>query len=200
MDRIEDLAPRSAFATLPRDISAGDGVIFRDRDGIGLAMIIARRGGERALSEAVRAAFGIDPPQGPRRAGGPDIAMAGVGPGVWLASRERDDGFAIWLREKLGEAASISDQSSGLAIVRVSGPKARAVLAKGIPVDLHERSFKIDDVAATVCAHMNVTIWRLADAPDLSPVYELAVFRSCAGSFWRWLARSAAEFGLAVKN
>ncbi len=45
---------------------------------------------------------------------------------------------------------------------------------------------------------MGVTLWRLEDAADGWPVFEFAVFRSLAGSFWHALSHSAAEFGLSV--
>jgi sarcosine oxidase gamma subunit len=53
-------------------------------------------------------------------------------------------------------------------------------------------------VASTVASHIGITLWRLDDAADATPVFEVAVFRSLAGSFWHALAQSAAEFGLSV--
>ena len=41
-------------------------------------------------------------------------------------------------------------------------------------------------------------LWRLPDHGDGSPVFEIAVFRSMAASFWHFLSLSAAEFGLKV--
>ena len=92
--------------------------------------------------------------------------------------------------------ASVSDQSSGYAILRLSGPMVRDTLAKILPIDLHERAFEPDRVASTTASHVGATLWRLADAVDGSPVFEIAVFRSLVGSFWHNLASSAAEFGL----
>ena len=86
--------------------------------------------------------------------------------------------------------ASVTDQSDGYAVVRVSGPKARDVLAKGFPIDLHHRAFGPADVASTQVAYMGATLWQVDDAPT----FEIALFRSFAGSFEHWLTESAAEF------
>jgi methylglutamate dehydrogenase subunit D len=74
----------------------------------------------------------------------------------------------------------------------------RDALAKIIPLDVHPAAFRPGDVASTVASHMGVTLWRLEDAAHGSPVFEFAVFRSLAGSFWHALSLSAAEFGLGV--
>jgi len=94
--------------------------------------------------------------------------------------------------------ASVSDQSSGYALLRLTGPKLRDALAKMLPIDLHERAFATGDVASTLASHVGVTLWRLEDGADGSPVFEIAMFRSLAGSFWHALTSSAAEFGLVV--
>ena len=70
----------------------------------------------------------------------------------------------------------------------------RDVLAKGVPVDLHPNVFKPGDVANTQIAYVGVQI----DMLDGAPTYQLAAPRSMAGTFWSWLAASAAEFGYDV--
>jgi heterotetrameric sarcosine oxidase gamma subunit len=102
------------------------------------------------------------------------------------------------LEREIGSTATVTDQSDGYAVLRLAGPRLRDTLAKIISIDLHSRAFKSGDVASTVASHMGVTLWRLDDEPDGSPVFEVAVFRSLAGSFWAALSQSAAEFGLAV--
>ena len=44
---------------------------------------------------------------------------------------------------------------------------------------------------------LGTTIWRLDDQAG-SPVFEMAVYRSMAHSFWSALSTSAAEFGFKV--
>jgi methylglutamate dehydrogenase subunit D len=100
---------------------------------------------------------------------------------------------AAALKEKLGAAASVIDQSHGRVVMRIAGPKARAVLAKGTPVDLHAKEFPVGTSAMTQMAHVSVHLTRTG--PD---EFTLSVFRGFSESFWEWLTVSAAEFGYTV--
>jgi sarcosine oxidase subunit gamma len=73
----------------------------------------------------------------------------------------------------------------------VSGPRARDVLAKGLPIDLDPRAFPLGSAATSAISHMGVQLWQLDDTRS----YDIAIFRSLTESFWRWLTASAAEFG-----
>ena len=192
-------AARSPYASLPVIPTEGSGVVVRDRDGLGLATVLARKGKQEALAQRVRERFGIELPQGPHRATTGDTAFAGTGPGTWLALHERSgNSFAPALLAAIGDLASISDQSDGLAVLRLSGPKIRDALCKLIPIDLHPGAFKVGGVASTIAAHIGATLWRIEDDRDGSAVFEIAVFRSLADSFWSALSESAAEFGFRV--
>jgi heterotetrameric sarcosine oxidase gamma subunit len=92
--------------------------------------------------------------------------------------------------------ASVSDQSDGRVVVRVSGPHARDMLAKGVMVDLHPRAFRPGDVAVTSVAYIGAHLWQLDD----TQTYELAVYRSFGVSFWRWLLEAGAEFGVTATS
>ena len=86
--------------------------------------------------------------------------------------------------------SSIVDQSDARAVVRISGSRARDVLAKGVPIDLHPRAFKANNVAITHASHIGIIFWQIDDAPT----YEIAMFRSFADSFAHWLIELSAEF------
>jgi len=88
--------------------------------------------------------------------------------------------------------ASIVDQSHGRTVLRLTGPRIRDALAKGVPIDLHPRAFKAGDSAATLVSQIAVHFWQVDDRPT----YEFAVARSLAASFWHWLEASAAQYGL----
>jgi heterotetrameric sarcosine oxidase gamma subunit len=187
------LSPRAPFTDAPFSASSASGVLVSGRDGLGIATIRPRKGRVAALAQLTRTRFGIDLPAGPKRTAAGGIAFASMGPAAWLATCEQGgNAFAASLEEALGYSASITDQSDGYAVLLMTGPKVRDVLARLLPLDLHPRSFKQDDVASTVAAHMGVILWRLADASDGSPVFELAVFRSFAASFWRALSINGA--------
>ena len=88
----------------------------------------------------------------------------------------------------------IADQSDGCGVLHISGPKARAVLAKGVGLDLDARVFRPGDVALTLAGPIAVQLWQI----DETPSFEIALYRSLARSFWHWLSASAAEFGYEV--
>ena len=146
---------------------------------------------------AINTAFGIVLPDGPRRVTRGRVAFAGVGPDQWIASADGSDavGFAARVRARIGPFAAVADQSDARLVLRVSGPRVRDVLAKGVPVDLHPRAFRPGDVACTVVGYINTQIDMLDES-----TYQLAASRSMAGSFWSWLAAAAAEFGYEVRG
>jgi len=190
------LAARSPFAGLPTASTAGRGVVATEREGLGIATVLLRKGQAAALGQRIRERFGMELPREPRRTAAGGIAIAGIGREAWLATRDGGgNAFAGFLKDTLGDLASVTDQSDGYAVLRLTGPRLRDTLAKLLPVDVHPRAFKIGDVAATVAFHVGATLWRLDDGPDGAPIIEVAVFRSLAGSFWHALSDSAAEFG-----
>jgi methylglutamate dehydrogenase subunit D len=192
----EILVARAPTMDLDAASGSGRGIIVGDRDGLGLATVIVRRGQLEALAQRIRERYGIELPRGNVRKEAHGIAFAGLGPETWLATSEKGGNeFSASLREEIGALASISDQSDGYAVLRLTGPKVRDTLAKLIPLDVHPRAFKQGDVASTVASHIGITLWRLDDAAAGAPVFEIAVFRSLARSFCRALAQSAAEFG-----
>jgi sarcosine oxidase subunit gamma len=174
------------------------GVTIEPRDDLAMAIVMTRKGRGIALSERVRDAYGIDLPAGPRRIAAGNLAFVGMGPGQFLAVEQGGEAlsFAARLAKALGPAASISDQSDSRAVLRLSGPRARDVLAKGLAIDLHPRAFGPGDAALSVIALIGAHLWQLDDAPT----YEISVFRGFAGSFADFLWSSGAEYGVTVKN
>jgi methylglutamate dehydrogenase subunit D len=186
----------SSFAGLPTAVGHGSGVTALERSGLGIARIVARKGQGARMAQLFRSTFGVEPPQGPQRAGHGDIGIAGIGPQIWLATRDgAGNGFAESLRRALGDSASVSDQSDAYAILRLSGPRVRAALAKLTPIDIHPRSFRVNSVAQTICGYVNVMLWRLEDSARGDPVFEMWVAGSLAASLHQAIAHCAAEFG-----
>lgn len=195
-----ELVPRAPFVDLPVIPSSGSGVIAHDRDGLGIASVLVRRGQHDALASQVQQHFGIELLPGPRCSCAGGIAFIATGPGSWFATSESaGNAFARSLAEALGECAAVSDQSDGQAVLRLSGHKVRDALCKLVPIDLHPRAFRIGDVAVTVAAHIGATLWRLEDEPNGTAVFEIAVYRSLADSLWSALSESAAEFGFKLR-
>ena len=162
-----------------------------------LATMIVYKGRRPDVSARLETRYGLALPDGPRRVANGVSAVIGLGPRTWLFQREAGLPLEAELSEAIGDAAAVTDQSDGYATIRLAGPRAAAVLEKGISVDLHDRVFLPGFAAVTSCAHLGIILWRLEDANGHS-VYEIAVFRSLACSLWHFIEESAAEFGLAV--
>src|SRR5215510_6268930 len=155
-----------------------------------LAIIATRQGQRRMLSEAALSRFAVDLPDLPRRVEGRDIAFIWTGPDQWLA--QGPPGKEAQLAEAFSGLVFIVDQRHARTLLRVSGPRARDALAKGLAIDLHPRAFATGSATATSVAHIAVLLWQVDDRPT----YEFAVPRSYALSFWHWLQASAAEYGV----
>jgi heterotetrameric sarcosine oxidase gamma subunit len=173
------------------------GVVITEMSNIALASVIARKGKVKFASEAAKHSFGCKLPHTPRRVEGKSIEFLWSGPRQWLAlarSGYKPSEFGAALNVIFLDLALIAEQSDGRCILQICGPRARDVLAKGLSIDLHSRAFHTDDTAVTVGALIGVQIWQLDD----TPTYEIAVFRSFARSFWRFLSEAAAEYGYDV--
>lgn len=193
------LETRSAF----HDVAApgrygrpdGDaGVIVSEREGLGLVTLEGRKGAQARLLKAIQNAYGVEAPDGPTVASGRDVRFIGTGPGQWLAVSETMQNEALTddLVGKLEGLASIVDQSSGRATLRIEGPNARDCLAKGFAIDLDPRVFPDGSAATGAISLMGALVWRDGEA------YDVVVFRSVAASFWHWLEASAAEYGCEI--
>ena len=174
------------------------GVNVRDTTNVEAVAITARRGMAHALAEQVRREFGIDLPEPPRRVSAGDIGFTWAGPDRWLVRRGGNSEVRLQdeMVRALASFATIVDLSHGFALLNVSGPKVREALAKGFSIDLHPRVFRTGDTAMTTVSHITVQITQVTD----EPVFEIAVPRSYAESFWHWLEASAAEFGYEVQG
>ncbi len=189
------LTARGAFtdemAKLP-SVGAGRGLRIAEQLGIGLATVMSR-GQDAALAKRIMDQFGVELPFGPTRSASRGIAFVGIGPGTWLACSETaDPNWAARLATTVSGLASVSDQSSGYAVLRIAGPAARDLLSRGAFIDFHPSVFAPGSAAVTTIAHIGVMLWQLDD----SPAFEIALFRSYAKSFWHWIETTCAAIGV----
>jgi sarcosine oxidase subunit gamma len=152
-----------------------------EREGFGLATVMARNG---VASSLVGAALGLNAPQGPTSAGVDELMLLGTGPGMWMAVADNaGPDWAETLQSKLKGIASVSDQTGGYVVFKISGPAARSTLQKGFYIDLDESAFGPGSVATTVVAHIGVILWQAHSASS----FDVALFRSYSHSFREWL-------------
>ncbi len=171
---LRDLAVQGRFGA-----SKGEtGVRFSIRHPLSIVTVIARAGQAEATAASLKAY---------------DAQWAGPGQYFVLAEGRGEGALYRELKTKLSGIASVSDQSHGRVVIRIAGPKARAVLAKGTPVDLHPDEFPLAKSAMTQMAHVGVHLTRVGE-----DAYDLSVFRGFSESFWEWLTEQAEEFGYQV--
>lgn len=185
------LEPRGAFDHILAHVGSapsGHSLRLSERQ-VGLATVMARTDRRDAIAAALRSVA----PTTSRRTEAGDLALIGTGPDVWLAVKEKaEPEWASGLAARLGDAASVSDQSSGYAVLRLEGTAARDLLSRGAFIDFHPSCFGPGSAAVTVIAHMGVILWQI----DNAPTYEVALFRSYAASFWHWIEATCAGMGV----
>jgi heterotetrameric sarcosine oxidase gamma subunit len=179
-----------------RSAVGGSDVVIRERSGVALCSVLARRGRKAELEQRVHDKLGVELPQVQKYSASSSLGIASAGPGHWLimSDQAKSTQFELQLRTELAGLASVFDQSDGRTIVQVSGPRARDALAKGVLIDLHPGVFGAGSAAVTSIAYIGVHFWQT----DEKPTYEFAMFRSFAMSFCDWLLDSSAEFGVAL--
>lgn len=191
------LQPASAFPNWkPINVF---GLDVERREELTIASFAAAKGKASLLKAAVHGAYGAALPTSPQRVTlGKGVDALWAGPDQWLAIADRQRGRDLEneLRPILNGFGSVTDQSDARAVVRVSGPRARDLLAKGVPIDLDPRAFPANGVAITHAAHIGVILWQLG----ATQTYELAMFRSFADSFERWLHQSTEEWAIATPD
>ena len=158
------------------------GVTLSVRHPLSIVTAIARKDKAKALADGLANLRGA--------------TVLWAGPDQYFVQAEgRGEGaLAAELSLMLAGTASVSDQSHGRVVLRIAGDKARAVLARGTPVDLHPDVFPVGKSALTQMAHVGVHLTRVGDDS-----YDLSVFRGFSESFWEWLSEQAEEFGYLVR-
>jgi sarcosine oxidase subunit gamma len=171
------------------------GVVLSVRHPVSIVTVMARKGRARALSNALQKAMGLAAPgAGASMTNGQiSVHWAGADQYYVVASGYGESALYRDLSKVLAGSASVVDQSHGRVIITLAGPKARDVLAKGTPVDLHPRVFGEGRCAVTQMAHVGVHLAQVG--PDS---FELSVFRGFSESFWEWLTEQSEEFGYQV--
>lgn len=193
----EVLVLRGAFERHLQDIPLRGGandLMIEERLDLVTATVMSR-GDDRALAAKIHDEFGLALPSTPRRVSNGVKALVGIGPGVWLAAFDKASPLmASELASSLKGLASVSDQSSTYAVLRISGPSARQILSRGAFIDFDPLAFGAGSAAVTVISQIGVIVWQVDDVPT----FEIALFRSYAGSFWHWIQANCAALGIGI--
>ncbi len=103
----------------------------------------------------------------------------------WIVGPENDD-----IAAKLHTHAAVTPLSHSRTRIVIEGAPARNLLAKGIPLDMHETAFKPGVFAMTGLHHTPVLLHCVGENR-----FELYAMRTFALSVWEWLTDAALEYG-----
>lgn len=146
-----------------------------------------------AMVEAVRAATGFAVPAARRAEVEGESGVYWMSPDELLLSMPMaalPAAYAAATEALRGEHHLLVDVSDARQIFTVSGARAREVLAKGAPLDLHPMKFGLGDLRRTRLAQVAAMIALVATDPEEK--FELFCFRSYAAYLQRFLMVSAA--------
>ena len=153
--------------------------------------LAAHRGRTAGLT-AIAAGHGCTLPSlGHAALSGEQLAL-GVRPGRWLVLQPRAERATAWAQWQAmcGQAGTAVDLSSGLAVLQLCGPEARAVLARSCRLDLDPQHFPKGRAAATIVAQVATIIVALPRGLLLlTPSTTTRHFRE-------WLLATAQPFGI----
>ncbi len=135
----------------------------------------------KGQQKALATALGIVLPKPNRTTSGAEMHALWAGPGVFYVR-------APALPDLTGKAA-VTDQSDAWAVVSVSGPVVIDVLARLVPVDLRQNTFKTGHTARTLVGHITASVTRTG-----ADTIEIMVMRSMAGTLVHELTRAATLF------
>ncbi len=126
-----------------------------------------------------------------------ELSVRWISPDEWLIVVPGKQAFAMEreLREALDGHYAVVNVSGGQTVLSLSGPKAREVLMKSTPYDVHDRNFPVGKVVTSVFAKTQAVIRRTGEES-----WELVVRRSFADYIWLWLQDSCSEFGLVIRD
>lgn len=191
--------PHAAVAALLKPgahgATGGQPVKFAVRD-VDIVQVLARKGRAEDAAAALAASHGIELPGPTRAAGGDALAALWVQPDGWflIAPRGAEGALARAVKEAVGDAAAVIDQTHGRSIITLSGARAAWVLAKECRIDLHGPGFGPGRVASTTIAHLACTVHQR----DTVPTYDLIVFTTFARYFIEAMTHAAEETGYVV--
>jgi sarcosine oxidase subunit gamma len=174
------------------------GVVLRERRGLCLVQVAAFPEDREAAARTIDVALGVAPPLETNRMVADDrITILWSGPDRWLLVEGGGrNGLDRVISEAFAETPSVAvtNLSHARTVLRISGPNARDLLAKGTAIDLHPDSFGPGDCAMTRFGQIAVTI--AASDEETLEIYSLRTF---ARSLLDDLIDQAGEFGCRVE-
>ena len=181
--------------TFGRQVAGGPGITLSERRNLSIIQVAAYADTAEATARVIASLVGAPPPPEPNRSvmvGATQICW--VGPHKWWIIETDPGQGAESMAGNLVTGAALTAQGHSRCCIRLSGPSARDLLAKGCTLDFHASRFIAGHCAQTSLGHVNALI----NCFDDEPIFDIFVLRSYAVFFWEWLTDAAAEFGYRV--
>ncbi len=120
---MHDLTTITALGGTEPRIDAFEHVTIAENDGLALASVTARMGEEGACHAALKQLLGAVPGPGRAQLSDPEAGFW-MGPDQWMigAPRESHELLADQLKDRLGDAASVTEQTGAWVCFDVTGP------------------------------------------------------------------------------
>lgn len=179
-------------------VSQQSRVVLRERAMLGHLIL---RGGAIVLDEAVRGVLGFGLPGRPNTLSQDKDGQRSIqwlSPDEWLLIVPGGEEFPLEgkLREALGDAHyAIVNVSGGQTLLELEGDKARELLMKSTPYDVHPDAFPVGKGVTTVFAKANLILRRPTEER-----WELVLRRSFADYCYRWILDAGAEYAIGVEE
>lgn len=117
-------------------------------------------------------------------------AVLWLAPDEFLAVAEPDSQLTATLTEALDDhAGQVLDLSANRTFIEISGPASELVLRKSCPLDLHPRTWKVNQAYVTEVAQTPVILWKVGDF-----TWRIAPRSSFADHVVNWLLDAMLEF------
>jgi methylglutamate dehydrogenase subunit D len=193
------VSPLQKTIAASASIAANTGIHLTEVRDFAAVQVMARRGKWTDTAKVAKLAFGVAPANELKKLNGKNCTLIWSGPDQFLVmSAMRDRQPFADLGRKFSGCASLSEQTDGRALVSVTGPKVRDMLAKVCSLDLHPDVFPVGTAAVTAIDHLSTNIWRDEDSADGHATFYVLMLSTFAVSLWGLLVDSSAEYG--VKN
>jgi len=147
------------------------------------------------VSENVSGVLGVEVPETYRVASGNDVhTVYMVAPHRFLIVSEVQ-GLGVSLLPCLdGDKGTLTELGHSRTRIRIHGPNARALLARGVAIDLDPTVFSSGEFVQSAIHHMWLLIHNVSSEQE-GDAYDVYVLRSFAVSFWHWLVSSVELLG-----
>lgn len=166
---------------------------------LNLRVDLAKQAGAR---ESFEKAMGFALPETPNTANGTGegkhaVEALWLGPNEWqiVAHDAAADAGGRWLQTlrqgMQGHFSAVVDVSHAQAVIAMTGPMAREVLERAVPLDMHAIAFKPGEVKQTVFGRHCGVIMHLRDDSPLFDIYTRRSFAEYVWSYTRDCARGA---------